>query len=183
MAGGNRHYFLSYMSARHYSLSSFQISSFLTYMHWWVLSWGILKRIAAYSWWTLCGFLVLLPCSCSLSDALSCNSSCLWSPWSLSSVSSPQRVCQAFPGFLLLCYGWKLSRVVGWVSSRVYLTCFSPLKDHCPLMPMSSVFEKCCFKCFIWHGAEKEEGCFSCEDKCNSSYSTLAKSKSTILCE
>lgn len=112
------------------------------------------------------------------------HTSCFWSPWSLNSVSSPQKACQALLGSSCCVMAWK-PNVIIWVKSRVYLFCFSSLKDRCPLMPDAQSLWKVLFQIFYFcacgggkgRGVEEEEGCFSWEDKCNSCYSILAKIK------
>lgn len=134
---------------------------------------------AAYSSWTLCRSL-----GCCFHAALFC----FWSPWSLSSVSSPQREGHALLGSPCCVMAWK-PKAVSWVRSRVYLICFSYLEDHCLLMPdaqcISKVFQIFCV-CGEGGGkggVEEKENYSSWGDKCNSCYSILAKNKSTILVE
>lgn len=135
---------------------------------------------ATYSSWTLCG---------SVGCCFHVTLSCFWSPWSLGSVSSPQAVGQALLGSPCCVMAWK-PKAVSWVRNRVYIICFSYLKDHCLLMPNAQCIQKM-FQIFylcVWRKGRggrvrEKENCFNWEDKCNSCYSILAKSKSTILCE
>lgn len=75
------------------------------------------------------------------------HTSCFSSPWSLNSVSTPQKACQALLGSSCCVMAWK-PNVIIWVKSRVYLFCFSSLKDRCPLMPDAQSLWKVLFQIF-----------------------------------
>lgn len=116
-------------------------SNFLICIHWWVL------------YWIFRGYLLQFP------KVLSLQLSPLWyfvlqtppicSPWTLSFLSSTQRLCStrvSFPYFV----AWKLSHDSNLDNHRAHLISLPSFRDRCHFLPEIQCLKNLHFIYFIW---------------------------------